>query len=139
MTDGDQTSNKAAPPSRRFQEPEAHPRLSVVVPMYNETRRIRATLPRLIDYFQKQKYAFEIIVVDDGSTDGTPVLVRELLEGLDNARLIEEKPNRGKGRAVKVGMLAARGEVALFCDADLATPLPELEKFWPWLDQAGDL
>jgi dolichyl-phosphate beta-glucosyltransferase len=107
--------------------------------MYNETGRIRATLPRLIDYFQRQSYAFEVIVVDDGSTDGTAALVRELLQGVDNARLIEEKPNRGKGHAVKVGMLAARGEVALFCDADLATPLAELEKFWPWLDGGCDV
>jgi len=117
----------------------SRPRLSVVVPMYNETKRIRATLPRLVDYFQRQDYTHEIIVVDDGSTDGTAALVTELFEGMPNARVIEEKPNRGKGHAVKVGMLAARGDVVLFCDADLATPISELEKFWPWFDADYDV
>jgi dolichyl-phosphate beta-glucosyltransferase len=119
--------------------PATQYRLSVVVPMYNETARLRGSLPKLVDYFRDQPYPFEIVVVDDGSSDGTPELARELLSDLPDVRVLEQKPNKGKGAAVRRGMLAARGEVVMFCDADLATPPSELEKFWPWLDKGYDV
>ncbi len=115
------------------------PRLSVVIPMYNESHRLRRSLPGLVSYFQKQHYSYEIVVVDDGSTDDTAALARELLAPIKHFRVIRKNPNRGKGHAVKTGMLAARGRYVLFCDADLSTPPSEIEKFWPWLEQGYDV
>lgn len=109
-------------------------RLSVVIPMYNETGRIRETVPSLLSYFATQPYKHEFVIVDDGSTDGTAALARKLFASAENVRVLEERPNRGKGSAVRVGMLAARGKYVLFCDADLATPPGEMDKFWRWLD-----
>ncbi|MGA7732981.1 MAG: dolichyl-phosphate beta-glucosyltransferase [Chloroflexia bacterium] len=115
------------------------PRLSVVVPVYNEARRVGRTLPLLARYFRGQDYSVEFVIVDDGSTDNTVELARALLGPADDVRVLEERPNRGKGHAVKVGMLAARGEVVLFTDADLSTPPDEIAKFWPWFDQGYDV
>ncbi len=107
--------------------------------MYNETHRLRESLPMLMDYFLAQDYSYEFVVVDDGSSDNTADLATELLKPIKNVRVLRERPNKGKGHAVKVGMLAARGKVALFCDADLSTPPSELDKFWPWLDAGYDV
>lgn len=115
------------------------PKLSVVIPMYNETRRMPKTLPRLAKYFRGQDYSVEFVVVDDGSTDETAKMARELLGESSDVRVIEERPNRGKGHAVKVGMLAADGEFVLFTDADLSTPPAEIEKFWEWFDKGYDV
>jgi dolichyl-phosphate beta-glucosyltransferase len=109
------------------------PHLSVVIPLYNETKRLARSAPALIDYFSAQQYTFEFVLVDDGSSDGTANMARELFAPVANLKVIESTPNRGKGHAVKVGMLAARGKYRLFCDADLSTPLAELEHFWPYL------
>jgi len=114
-------------------------RLSVVIPMYNETGRIRDTIPTLLTYFADQPYRHEFVIVDDGSTDGTAELARELFALALRARVLEKKPNRGKGSAVRAGMLAARGKYVLFCDADLATPPGELDKFWRWLDDGYEV
>jgi dolichyl-phosphate beta-glucosyltransferase len=113
------------------------PRLSIVVPMYNESHRMRNSLPRLRDYFRNRPYSVEFVIVDDGSRDNTVELAWQIM-GKDGVRIIEEKPNRGKGHAVKVGMLAARGEKVLFTDADLSTPTEEVEKFWTWFDKGYD-
>lgn len=120
-------------------EKRAAPRLSVVIPMYNEAHRIRNSLPRLRDYFRAQPYSVEFVVSDDGSSDNTVELVWEILGRGDGVRVLEERPNRGKGHAVKVGMLAARGDIALFTDADLSTPPAEIEKFWPWFEKGYDI
>ena len=116
----------------------ARPRLSVVIPMYNESHRMKGSLPRLRDYFRGQPYSVEFVVVDDGSHDNTIELAWQIL-GRDGVRVLEEKPNRGKGHAVKVGMLAAEGDKVLFTDADLSTPPEELEKFWQWFDKGYDV
>jgi dolichyl-phosphate beta-glucosyltransferase len=110
---------------------QAEPYLSIVIPMYNEANRLSDSLPRLIEYFERQPYTYEYVAVDDGSSDGTVALARELFGAGGRARIIESRPNRGKGHAVKVGMLAARGKVQLFCDADLSTPPSEVERFLP--------
>ncbi len=115
------------------------PRLSVVVPMYNEAARMRGSLPRLLAYFAAQPYSYEIIAVDDGSSDGTAALARELLARVPRSRVIETRPNRGKGHALRVGMPASRGQYVVFTDADLSTPPSELEKFWPWLERGVDV
>jgi dolichyl-phosphate beta-glucosyltransferase len=114
-------------------------RLSVVIPMYNETARIGDTVPRLLAYFATQPYKHEFVIVDDGSTDETAALARKLFSSAENVRVLEERPNKGKGSAVRVGMLAAKGKTVLFCDADLATPPAELDKFWRWLDSGYEV
>lgn len=103
--------------------------------MYNETERMGRTLPLLVDYFRGQNYSVEFVIVDDGSSDNTAQMARDLLGHADDVRVLEERPNRGKGHAIKVGMLAAQGELVLFTDADLSTPPDEIEKFWRWFDQ----
>jgi dolichyl-phosphate beta-glucosyltransferase len=120
-------------------EGEETPHLSIVIPMYNETGRIQDTIPVLLAYFERQSYSYEFVIVDDGSADGTPALARELFAEVPQARILEKKPNRGKGSAIKAGMLAARGDYVHFCDADLSTPPEELEKFWQWVDEGYDI
>ncbi len=107
--------------------------------MYNETHRLERSLPRLLDYLHTLDYSYEIVVVDDGSTDGTADMASQLLEGEANCRVLPQPQNRGKGHAVKVGMLAARGSYVLFTDADLSTPPEELAKFWPAFDEGYDI
>ena len=114
-------------------------RLTVVVPVYNETRRMGQRLPELLAFLHAQDYPYEIVVVDDGSTDGTPELARQMLAEEERARVLVQPRNRGKGHAVRVGMLAAEGRYVLFTDADLSTPPTELDKFWPWLEEGYDV
>lgn len=101
----------------------AAPFLSVIVPTYNEEKRIGNTLTAILTYLQAQTFRSEIIVVDDGSRDNTIQVVESRIRGMDNARLIAYQPNRGKGYAVRQGMAASQGEWALFTDADLSTPV----------------
>lgn len=107
------------------------PHLSVVIPAYNEERRIGPTLDAMKAYLDARDYAYEIIVVDDGSGDATSAIVREQYPGV---RLITCPGNKGKGYAVKQGMLAADGAYRLFYDADSSTPIEELEKVWPLME-----
>lgn len=118
---------------------ETKPGISVVVPMYNETRRMKRTLPMLADYFRRQDFSVEFVVVDDGSRDNTAEMARQILGSGPDVNVIESKPNRGKGHALKVGMLAARGDLVLFTDADLSTPPEESSKFWAWFDEGFDV
>lgn len=101
------------------------PRLSIVVPAYNEEGRIGDTLPVIWEYAHERYESFELIVVDDGSNDATASIVTSFAESHPEVRLISYSPNQGKGCAVRTGMLEARGELVLFCDADLATPMEE--------------
>ena len=100
---------------------QARPFLSVVIPAYNEEVRLVPTLARIKEYLAGQSYSSEILVVDNGSRDRTSEVAREA-----GVEVIEE-PQRGKGAAVRTGMLAARGEHILFSDADLSTPIAEVE------------
>lgn len=106
------------------------PELSVIIPAYNEEQRLARTLARLRDYFvvSRNPDEIEIIVVDDGSTDGTARVAREWAAQLPCIRLLSNGENRGKGFSVRAGMLEARGDVALFTDADLSSPIEELQK-----------
>jgi dolichyl-phosphate beta-glucosyltransferase len=112
------------------------PFLSVVVPAYNEERRLPETLAQILAYLKRQAYRSELIVADDGSTDRTAALVEELAAqrtelggGKIGMRLLV-LDHRGKGFAVRAGALAAHGEYVLLCDADLATPIEEWEKLY---------
>jgi dolichyl-phosphate beta-glucosyltransferase len=103
------------------------PFLSIVVPAYNEERRLPDTLDQILAYMDRQPYRFELIVADDGSTDSTAALVEQRVARRADLRLLR-LGHRGKGFAVRAGALAARGEYVLLCDADLATPIEEWEK-----------
>jgi len=104
--------------------------LSVVIPAYNEAARLGNTLRAVVDYLSQNAPDGELIVVDDGSTDQTADLARQVFRDSKNLRtsVISYKSNLGKGRAVRLGLLAARGDVALFSDADLSTPITEAPK-----------
>jgi glycosyltransferase involved in cell wall biosynthesis len=106
------------------------PGFSLVIPAYNEADRIALTLREAIGYLRAESSDSEIIVVDDGSTDATGAVVRDVFsEATDlETRLIQRSPNAGKGAAVRAGLMAASRQVALFSDADLSTPIEELPK-----------
>lgn len=104
------------------------PSLSVVIPAYNEAQRLGSTLERVGSYLEAHRFPDSgIIVVDDGSTDGTAALVESFAARDSRIRLLRNPGNRGKGYAVRHGMLDARGEWVLFSDADLSTPIEEVE------------
>jgi dolichyl-phosphate beta-glucosyltransferase len=115
------------------------PHLSVVVPAYNEEERIGVSLTRMLAYLDAQAYAYEILVVDDGSEDATRAVVARVVAGRKNVRVLHYKANRGKGYAVRYGMLRAAGQFVLFCDADLATPIAEVEKLFAALHEGEDI
>jgi dolichyl-phosphate beta-glucosyltransferase len=107
------------------------PEFSIVIPAYNEDKRLGRALGRLRDYFaswQMDLGQIEILVVDDGSTDGTARVAGEWASALPSLRLLSNGENRGKGYSVRRGMLEARGRIALFTDADLSSPIEESEK-----------
>jgi len=104
--------------------------LSIIIPAYNEAVRLAKTLRSMVAYLSDSWPEAELIVVDDGSTDQTASLARQTFADAKNLRtsVISYKSNLGKGRAVRLGLLAARGDVALFSDADLSTPITETPK-----------
>jgi glycosyltransferase involved in cell wall biosynthesis len=104
--------------------------LSVIIPAYNEAARLGKTLRAVVDYMSQNAPDGEVIVVDDGSSDQTAALAREVFQDSKGLRtsVISYKSNLGKGRAVRLGLLAARSDVALFSDADLSTPITEAPK-----------
>ncbi len=115
------------------------PHLSVVVPAYNEEVRLLPTLERLHEYYESQAYPYDVAVVSDGSTDRTESIVAEFAKAHAKFHLIAYKPNRGKGCAVRTGMLAAVGDLILFSDADLATPQEETEKLLARMHGGADV
>ena len=106
------------------------PKLAVIVPAFNEARRLTDNLLTLLSYLQTFRPEAELIVVDDGSTDRTPQVAEELFARRPEvcARVLRFEKNRGKGHAVRAGLLATRAPVAIFSDADLSTPITELPK-----------
>lgn len=110
------------------------PLLSLIIPAYNEEKRIGSSLAQIIAYFQRNGYSYELIVVDDGSTDRTVEIVEELIAGIQNGRLLCAR-HGGKGAAVRKGVLNAEGQYVFFTDADLSTPITELDKFLEQLNQ----
>lgn len=113
--------------------------LSVVVPAYNEASRIGPTLERIAEYLQGAFGSYEIIVVDDGSTDETSAVVQDMEPRLSAIRLIRYTPNTGKGHAVRTGCLASKGNLLLISDADLSTPIEEIEKLLAFIDDGFDV
>ena len=113
--------------------------LSVVVPAYNEEERLPRTLARLHEYYESQDYPYEVVIVSDGSTDSTNELVRTFAASHPHFRLLAYSPNRGKGHAVRTGIQDTKGDIVLFCDADLATPQEETAKLLPHITQGADV
>ena len=112
----------------------ARPFLSVIIPAYNEERRLPQTLQTVVDYLIKQSYNSEVIVVDDGSRDQTTQVVEAFCATHRIVKLIRND-HRGKGYAVRTGVLAARGHIILFFDADSSTPIEDVEKLLPWFER----
>ncbi|MFY9621241.1 MAG: dolichyl-phosphate beta-glucosyltransferase [Pyrinomonadaceae bacterium] len=106
------------------------PQLTIVVPAYNEAARLGRSLSRIVEYLNEHFESSEVIVVDDGSTDDTAGVAERAIakSGVVSARVIRYEQNRGKGYAVRVGLLSAAAEVVLFTDADLSTPITETPK-----------
>jgi len=109
--------------------------LSFIIPAYNEEFRIGKTLETVLDYFTQQNYTYEIIVVDDGSNDRTP----DVVAGYPEVILFKQPQNKGKGAAVRRGMLESTGEYRLFSDADLSTPIVETERLLKELANGSDI
>ncbi|NMC63449.1 MAG: glycosyltransferase family 2 protein [SAR324 cluster bacterium] len=115
------------------------PEISVVIPAYNEYRRLPPTLLDIINYFEQANRDYEIIVVDDGSSDQTAELVEKFNLVRPQIRLIRILRNKGKGNAVKEGVLAAVAPKILFADADGSTPIQEFERLEAVLDSGADI
>jgi dolichyl-phosphate beta-glucosyltransferase len=107
------------------------PLLSIVIPAYNEVGRISATLADIARHLANADFEYEILVVNDGSRDATAALVREMCETIKYMTVIDSDENRGKGAAVRLGMLLARGKIRLFMDADNSTSIDQFETMRP--------
>jgi glycosyltransferase involved in cell wall biosynthesis len=113
--------------------------LSVIIPAYNEESIIESTLLSVHHFFADMKFKHEVIVVDDGSMDKTAETVSSLMDAMPELVLITLPENRGKGTAVKEGMLKARGTCRLFMDADNSTSIEEIRHMMPYFDQGYDI
>ncbi len=113
------------------------PYLSVIIPAYNEAKRLPATLVQIDAYLSRADYPYEIIVADDGSKDGTPEIVNRMAKVIRHLKLLRFPENRGKGAVVRDGMLAAEGKYRLFTDADNSTAIDHFEKMQPWFSDKG--
>lgn len=111
----------------------SRPFLSIIVPAFNEERRLPQTLQRVLEYLSQQSYTSEVVVVDDGSFDHTAKVVEELGSSQPHLSLIRND-HRGKGYAIRTGTQRARGELVLFFDADSSTPIEDVEKLLPWFE-----
>ena len=103
----------------------ASPELSIVIPAYNECARIEQTLTRVMECVQNQGWDAEVLVVDDGSKDGTPEIIQRWMQRYPRLKLVQNAGNRGKGYSVRNGLLQAAGEIVMFTDADLSAPMEE--------------
>lgn len=115
----------------------SEPCLSIVIPAYNEAQRIASSLEKVRQYAETRNYSCELILVDDGSQDETPQILRDFQERYARARVLRNEPNRGKGFTVRRGVLEARGEFVLFTDADLSAPIEETNKLLAALETSG--
>lgn len=117
----------------------APPKLSVVIPAYNEEQRLPATLERIAAYLDTQPWPYEIVVADDGSSDGTGNVVEAAAARNPSIRLLRYTPNHGKGYAVRYAMPRAAGQYLLMSDADLSTPIEEVHKLWARLEDGAEI
>ncbi|MFH1644937.1 MAG: dolichyl-phosphate beta-glucosyltransferase [Candidatus Omnitrophota bacterium] len=113
--------------------------LSILIPAYNEEQNISSTLQDIYKYLATKDFTYEILVVDDGSTDKTVELVSPFRNKFQNIEVLKNDKNFGKGYSIKKGMLTAKGELILFMDADNATRIHELDKFLPKAKEGNDV
>lgn len=111
--------------------------LSIIIPAYNEGKIIKFSLRKLISYLSNKKYYWELIVVDDGSNDSTSQIVKKFFK--KNVRLVKLSHNRGKGAALREGMLNANGDIILYMDCDLSVPLENVDIFFDRLKNDTDI
>ncbi|HUN90294.1 MAG TPA: dolichyl-phosphate beta-glucosyltransferase [Terriglobales bacterium] len=112
---------------------------SIIIPAFNESQRILASLDKIIAYATEQEWGVEIIVVNDGSRDNTAELVRQYTKTHPVVKLIENPGNCGKGYTVRNGMMHAHGDILLFTDADLSSPIEESRKLFAAIDKGADV
>jgi glycosyltransferase involved in cell wall biosynthesis len=116
-----------------------HPRLSIVIPAYNESARIEAALSSVLTCVESRSWDAEILVVDDGSTDGTPAIIQRWRSTHPRLHLIQNPGNRGKGYSVRNGLLQSAGDIVMFTDADLSAPIEEAERLIEAIDNGADV
>ena len=116
-----------------------HPRLSIVIPAFNESARIESTLERVLDCVQRRGWDAEILVVDDGSSDDTVDIIGRWMKTHERLHLVRNEGNRGKGYSVRNGLLQAAGEIVMFTDADLSAPIEEAELLIAAIDDGADV
>ncbi len=117
----------------------AHPQLSIVIPAFNESARIEATLDRVMTCVAERSWDAEVLVVDDGSTDTTPAIVERWMASHPRLHLVQNPGNRGKGYSVRNGLLQAAGDIVMFTDADLSAPMEEAERLIRAIDEGADV
>jgi dolichyl-phosphate beta-glucosyltransferase len=115
------------------------PQYSIIIPAFNESERISTTLERVLGYAAERRWNSEVIVVDDGSRDATTDIVREYMQKNPTVRLLQNPGNRGKGYSVRNGMLNAQGDVLLFSDADLSSPIEEAHRLFSAVANGADV
>jgi glycosyltransferase involved in cell wall biosynthesis len=116
-----------------------HPRLSIVIPAYNEAARIESTLVRVLGCVERCGWDAEVLVIDDGSTDRTTDIVQQWMARNERLHLIKNLANKGKGYSVRNGLLQAAGDIVLFTDADLSAPMEEANLLFAALDGGADV
>jgi glycosyltransferase involved in cell wall biosynthesis len=117
----------------------SHPRLSVVIPAYNESARIEATLDRVMSCIEDEGWDAEVLVVDDGSRDQTAAIVQHWMNLFPRLHLVKNPGNRGKGYSVRNGLLQAAGDIVMFTDADLSAPMEEASRLMAAIDAGADV
>lgn len=116
---------------------ERHSTYSIIIPAYNESERIVASLDKILAYIAEQNWTAEVVVVNDGSKDNTADIIRGYMRQHQNVRLLENPGNKGKGYSVRHGMLEARGDILLLSDADLSSPIYEAPKLFDAIENGG--
>ncbi|MGA3317814.1 MAG: dolichyl-phosphate beta-glucosyltransferase [Candidatus Korobacteraceae bacterium] len=112
---------------------------SFIIPAYNESERLATSLPKVFAYIRERQIQAEVIVVNDGSSDDTAEIARSIASRYPQTRLLENPGNRGKGYSVRNGMLHANGDILLFTDADLSSPIYEANKLFAAIDRGADV
>ena len=116
-----------------------YPYYSIVIPAFNESARIPATLEQVVSCIRRHRWDAEVIVVNDGSTDSTRQVVLDFARTAPEVRILDNPGNRGKGYSVRSGLLQALGEVVMFTDADLSSPMDEAERLFTAISEGADI